>query len=451
MNNQTDEDKFKISNGQKQKVKKYAVFALMGVIFSGCMYFIFAPSADEKAKQEQQMGFNADIPLPKNESIIEDKRDAYEQEQMKLKQEERMRSLQDFSMFFSEKASKTDDLSLMTGEPAEPVRKTGGGNTSPQKSSIQSSTVAYNDINRVLGSFYEKPKEDPEKERMKQEMEELKARMEETENSKNSMDSHLEMMEKSFQMAAKYMPGALSTTGTLPGNTGETAPTANAGVSQKATIVPVAQVREQTVSILQGEMSGAQFIEAYSQPRNMSFLTATGEANVGIKNTVSACIYANQTVMTGQIVRLRLLEPIQAGNLFIPRGAMLSGTAKIQDERLDISVLSLENTGMILPVLLAVYDLDGQRGIFIPDLQEISAAKEIVANMGTSAGTSINLSNDAGKQFAADMGRNVIQGVSQFTAKKLREIKVHLKAGYRVYLVSEGNLNTNLPQLADNK
>ena len=91
---------------------------------------------------------------------------------------------------------------------------------------------------------------------------------------------------------------------------------------------------------------------------------------------------------------------------------------------------------MIIPVELRVYDTDGQSGIFIPNLQELSAAKEIVANMGTNAGTSINLSNDAGKQFAADMGRNVIQGVSQFTAKKLREVKVHLKAGYRVYLLN---------------
>ena len=68
-------------------------------------------------------------------------------------------------------------------------------------------------------------------------------------------------------------------------------------------------------------------------------------------------------------------------------------------------------------------------------MAELNAAKEIVANMGTSAGTSITLSDDAGRQFAADMGRNVIQGVSQFTAKKLREVKVNLKDGYRVFLM----------------
>jgi hypothetical protein len=61
--------------------------------------------------------------------------------------------------------------------------------------------------------------------------------------------------------------------------------------------------------------------------------------------------------------------------------------------------------------------------------------------MGTNAGTSISLSSDAGEQFAADMGRSVVQGVSQFFSRKMREVKVNLKAGYRVFLLPEGNIN----------
>jgi len=145
------------------------------------------------------------------------------------------------------------------------------------------------------------------------------------------------------------------------------------------------------------------------------------------------------------------LEPMRVGNTLIPHNTLMSGTAKIQGERLTVTVNFLEYVGAILPVDLKVYDLDGQEGIFIPNLQELNAAKEIVANMGTSAGTSITLSNDAGKQFAADMGRNLIQGVSQFASKKLREVKVHLKAGYRVFLLPTGALKNNQPQLASNQ
>ena len=458
-NNQTNGSKPKLSNEQKQKLKKYAVFALMGIICAGSMWLIFAPSADEKAKQEQTAGFNADIPLPKEEGIIDNKKDAYEQEQMKRKQEERMRSLSDFTAMLggdSEAQTPQDDLVLLDSEPAK-TKTTGtggtGGTKSRPQSSIQQSTQAYHDINRTLGSFYEKPKEDPEKEALKQELEELKNRMDESEAKRNLKEEQMEMMEKSFQMASRYMPAA---TGTPAGTTfaANTEPVtvgtgAGTNVSGKTTVIPVGQVREQTVSSLAGQnMSDADFVRAFGQPRNMGFLTATAGTSAGTKNTISSCIHGDQTIMSGQSVRLRLLESLWAGKMLIPRNTVLAGSAKIQGERLEITVNSLENDGTILPIELTVYDLDGQKGIFIPNLQELNAAKEIAANMGTSAGTSINLSNDAGEQFVADMGRNLIQGTSQFVAKKLREVKVHLKAGYRVYLLSEEQLKNNV--LANN-
>jgi conjugative transposon TraM protein len=440
-----------LSKAQREKLKKFAVFVLMGLIFVGCMYLIFSPSADDRAKQEQSAGLNAELPMPKDESIIGDKRDAYEQEQMKQKQEERMRSLADFSSLLGDNSQKNgndDDLSLITDEPAA-GKKTGSSRTykNGTQSSVHSSAQTYRDINRTLGSFYESPREDPEKERLKQELEDMKTRIDETETPKMTMDNQLELMEKSFQMAAKYMPQAMGTAGTVgtsgtsatanTGNTAEPASTANKNASGKTATVSVVQVQERTVSALLPEMSDAAFIETYSKPRNMSFLSPAGVVDAAVKNTVSACIAGEQTVMDRQNVRLRLLEPIQAGNIVIPRNTLLIGTAKIQNERLGITVGSLEHAGMIIPVELRVYDLDGQQGIFIPNMQELSAAKEIVANMGTSAGTSITLSDDAGKQFAADMGRNLIQGVSQFTAKKLREVKVHLKDGYKIFLITE--------------
>jgi conjugative transposon TraM protein len=365
-----------------------------------------------------------------------------------------MRSLQDFSdmLGLGHDAEQPDDPVLLPD--AEPAPKKSGGyvpqNRNHAQSSIQASAQAYHDMNRLTGSFYEKPKENPEKEELKRQVEELQAQMSETKNRKNSTDAQLELMEKSFQMAAKYIPntgtvgtvGTVGAAGTGAANVAGAAPTAGSNsISGKTPVVPVAQVREQTVSALLPEMSNTEFIRTYSRPRNTGFLTAAGEAASGTKNTLSACIYGDQTVMDGQNVRLRLLEPVQAGNSVIPRNTVLSGTARIQGERLGIAIHSLETGGAVIPVSLTVYDLDGQHGIFIPNMAELSAAKEMVAGMGTSAGTSINLSGDAGKQFAADMGRNVIQGVSQFTAKKLREVKVHLKADYRIFLLPEGSLS----------
>jgi conjugative transposon TraM protein len=384
--------------------------------------------------------------MPKEEGIIDNKKDAYEQGDIKQKQDERMRSLQDFSSLLGENnAKQTDDLALLDAPAAQ---KASGGYTQNRKpqSSIQSSAQAYHDINRTLGNFYEQPKTDPEKERLKEELEELKARMDENEAKRNLKDEQMALMEKSFQMASKYLP---MNAGTTTATAESTAEPATKNVSGKPAVVPVSQARKQIISSLLPEMSGAEFIETYSQPRNTGFFTATAEMSMERRNTISACIHAGQTVMDGESVRLRLLEPMRAGKMLVRENTLLSGFAKIQGERLQITINSLEYNGSIIPVEMTVYDTDGQRGIFIPDTKEINAAKEIVANMGTNAGTSISLSSDAGEQFAADMGRSVIQGVSQFFSKKMREVKVNLKAGYRVFLLPEGNINSQ--QLANNQ
>ena len=190
----------------------------------------------------------------------------------------------------------------------------------------------------------------------------------------------------------------------------------------------------QVVSALAQPVSDEEFLAAHAQPRNYAFRTAIGGTTVQAKNTIAACIYGAQTVTDGQAVRLRLLEPIAVADRLVPRNSLLAGVARIQGERLDILIASIEHEGTIMPVKLSVYDTDGQQGIFIPGSMEMNAVKEVAANMGASLGSSINLSTDAGAQLASDLGRGVLQGASQYIARKVRTVKVHLKAGYRVML-----------------
>ena len=122
------------------------------------------------------------------------------------------------------------------------------------------------------------------------------------------------------------------------------------------------------------------------------------------------------------------------GGVRVPRNTLVVGAARVQGERLGVEITSLEYRGSIIPVELSVFDSDGQEGIFIPNSLEVSAVKEIAANMGSSLGSSINISTDAGAQLASDLGKGVIQGTSQYIAQKMRTVKVHLKAGYKVML-----------------
>jgi len=71
----------------------------------------------------------------------------------------------------------------------------------------------------------------------------------------------------------------------------------------------------------------------------------------------------------------------------------------------------------------------------VPGSEELNAVKEIAANMGAGMGSSITITDDAGSQLLSDLGRSAIQGVSQYVSKKMRSVKVTLKAGYSVLLL----------------
>lgn len=403
---------------QLQQRKKLMVYPLMGLLFLGSMWLIFAPSEEREVNRDTVGAFNADIPLPENDGIIGDKRKAYEQAQAERRQAEKVRSLEDFA-FSEESDADGVEMELPDSEPErEPFRDYSGNGGS------RSSVAAYRDINRKLGSFYEEPKVDGEKEELKRQVEELTAKLEERERQAGGIDDQVALMEKSYELAAKYMGQ-----NGQDGATVQTPATVQNGNGLGQPAVAVQAARERTVSGLQQPLSDAEFMRRYSQPRNYGFNTAVGSGYALGKNTIAACIHQDQTVMDGQQVKLRLLEPLQAGNLIIPRNTVVSGTGKVQGERLDITVSSVQYQGNILPVELAVYDNEGMKGLCIETSLEREAAKEAMANIGGGLGTSISFARSAGQQVAMDITRGLMQGGSQYLAKKFRTVKVHLKAG----------------------
>ena len=137
----------------------------------------------------------------------------------------------------------------------------------------------------------------------------------------------------------------------------------------------------------------------------------------------------------GKEVPLRLTEPMRAGGVLIPANTVLTGTARIDGERMMITVSAVQYRGSVIPVELLVYDMDGGEGISVPSSDEISAVKEIAANAGSGLGSSITITDDAGTQLLSDLGRSVIQGTAQYVGQKMRQVRVTLKAGYRVLLL----------------
>ena len=437
-----------LTEEERQRRKKFIIYPLMFLLFAGSMWLIFAPS--EKEEEKQSKGFNTEVPDPQASELIGDKKKAYEKEMMEQKEQERSRAMQSLSSMFGEMTGgqpvqSSEELALKT-DLSERDNGFGSRTAAPQEG-FHASASAYQDINRTLGSFYEMPREDPEKEEMRTRLKELESRMSNEQQSPAiTVNDQMALLEKSYQLAAKYMPAGgrgQSVPAALPSTSGsETASerkVVSSGRNGKAIAFPVRQVSGQVVSALAQPMSDSTFRSEYVKERNYIFHTAIGTAPLTEKNTISACVHTRQTVTDGQTVRFRLLEPMLVSGKEIPRNTSVVGVAKIQGERLNVLISSLEYHGNIIPVELAVYDTDGQAGIFIPGSMERSAAKEIVAGMGTSAGSSMNFSTDAGAQLAADLGKGLIQGTSQYFSKKMRTVKVHLKAGYKVLLYQSDN------------
>ena len=414
-----DKPKRELTPQQVQQRRKMIVFPLMFLAFAGCMYLIFAPSGKEDVNVESVGGFNADIPLPAEDGIIADKQKAYEQAMLNRKQQDKIQSLQDFGFTGDDEAEEPQtEIDMMPEE--EPKSQRGGG--------ASYSANAYRDINRQLSTFYETPAVDEEKEDLKRQVAELTDRLQQQQNATPTADDQMALLEKSYELAAKYMNG----------QDGQTTQVPVAGtVTQKPQAQPVQAIRETTVSGLQQPMSDADFIRAYSQPRNYGFNTAVGTGYAMGRNTVAACIHQDQTLTDGQAVKLRLLEPMQAGNIVVPKNTLVAGTAKVQGERLDILVSSIEYAGNIIPVELAVFDTDGQKGLSVPSSMEQEAFNEAMANIGSGLGTSISFARSAGQQVAMDVTRGLLQGTSGYLAKKFRTVKVKLKAGYRVMLYAK--------------
>ena len=336
--NETKEKK-PLTEQQRQQRRKMLVYPLMGLLFLGCMWLIFAPSSEDREKAKQGQGFNTDMPLPEDSKIIGDKAKAYEQLQLENRQKERRGMVGDLSSFWHDGAEKpdtaaaSDDYRLTQTEPSENER------ADKQQAGIRTSAA------------YEPPKEDREKEELRERIDELEAMLMAQESKPSSMEEQVALLEKSYELAARYQNGK--------GNAGQTAQPEGTETSAKADernmkAEPVSGVRPAVVSALPQPMTDSAFIADYAGERNYGFHTAIGTAEASEKNTIAACVQGDQTLTDGQTVKLRLLEPMRVSGRVIPRNTPLVGAARLQGERLGIGITSLEHGGSIIPVELEV-------------------------------------------------------------------------------------------------
>lgn len=368
---------------RKMRMKYLVAFPAMFLTTGIILWLIFDSFGDGAATTTN--GFNQNMPEPDAQEITADKRDAY------AAQKDTVRVATDTIPHVDSIPQSVDEL-----EP----------------DMVEASDQAYQQVQASLQDFYI-----PEDNSAAQ-VAELQARIDEleVENAMVQQSQHpneMELMEQSYKLAAQYL-------GT--GNGSQQAVIVDEPEKDRK-VMPVNQVNRNVVSSLNA-----------STDNTRSFSTAVGTKHTNFKNTISACVASDQSITDGQSVRLRTLEPMWIGNSLLPKNTTVVGAARLQGERLEIKIESIEALGCIMEVDLSVYDSDGQEGINIPNSMESDALHEIGANMGSTMGSSINLTTNAGAQLASDVGKGLINGVSQYLNKKLRTVKVHLKSGYKIML-----------------
>lgn len=149
-------------------------------------------------------------------------------------------------------------------------------------------------------------------------------------------------------------------------------------------------------------------------------------------NAIAAVIHETQTLSNGSTVKLRLVNDVYINGVLVPKDNFLFGTASLNGERLNIKINSIRYGNSLFPVALSVYDMDGLDGIYIPGAITRDVAKQSTDRALQSIGLT-TLDPTLGAQ-AASAG---IETAQNLLSKKIKLVKVTVKAGYKVLLLDE--------------
>lgn len=149
---------------------------------------------------------------------------------------------------------------------------------------------------------------------------------------------------------------------------------------------------------------------------------------------IPAMIVDDQKAVQGATIKIRLLDSVIIKGIIIPKGHELFGTCKITNQRLLLDVKNIRLGNSIIPVDLSVYSLDGMVGIDAPEAQLTGAlnsgADDAVRNIGIGS---------FDQSVATQVAGAGIDAARQLFSKKVKSIKVKLKAG-RAILLRNNNL-----------
>ena len=171
----------------------------------------------------------------------------------------------------------------------------------------------------------------------------------------------------------------------------------------------------------------------------------TVSQNAPGSSLITAIIDENIKAVDGSRVRLRLLDDVEIGGLFVPKGTYLYATMSgFSKQRVKGKVASVFVGDEIKTINLSIYDTDGMEGLYVPSSTFRETAKDIGSSaMQQSMSIDGSNSNNSVAQWAQQTVQQAYQRTSQAISKASRRNKVKLKYGTRVYLINGQQLKSD--------
>lgn len=175
--------------------------------------------------------------------------------------------------------------------------------------------------------------------------------------------------------------------------------------------------------------------KAESEKSNHFTLEKQGKSGFNSKQSavqvIEAEVYETATVLSGNRVKLRLMEDAWLLGTKIQKNTFLYGTCEVTNERLKIEIRQIPLGEKFVPVEITVCDLDGLPGLYVPD----NASRKVAKEVGSSANTSsmFGVSNNP----LTYMGMQAADRTAQSLIKMIRIKKVTVKKNTLVYLINK--------------
>lgn len=155
------------------------------------------------------------------------------------------------------------------------------------------------------------------------------------------------------------------------------------------------------------------------------------------QTAIEAVVQANQTLVNGAVIHLRLATDIFINGVLIPKGNPVNGIASLNNERLEVEINSIRYKNILFPVKLELYDMDGLPGIYIPG----SISRDVAKNEADNSLQLMELTtlDPSLKAQAAAAGINTAKNL---LSRKVKQVKVMVKEGYKA-LLKDKNTETD--------